>query len=86
MEGTGADGVGISVEVAEFPEPEGLPESSAEGEGLGVSESSPKIFVGPERVGVLKAFFSKPSCKGCIIFFQICAAGLPVTYIRAGVS
>ena len=84
-DGVGALGVGISVPLVLLLS-EGLSEASSEGEGLGVADNSPKIFVGPERVGVLKALYSKPSLSGYIIFFQICAEGLPVTYMRAGVS
>ena len=86
-DGTGALGLGLVISVPlELSLAEGLSEASSDGEGLGVSDNSPKMFVGPERVGVLKALYSKPSLSGYIIFFQICAAGLPVTYIRAGVS
>ena len=85
-DGSGGVGVGISVPLESSPLSDGLSEASSDGEGLGVADNSPKMFVGPERLGVLKALYGSPSFNGYIIFFQICAAGLPETYIRAGVS
>ena len=85
-EGTGALGVGISVPLVSSPLSDGLSDASSDGEGLGVADNSPNMFVGPERSGVLKALYSRPSLSGYIIFFQICAEGLPDTYIREGVS
>ena len=76
-EGVGAVGVGVavgmSVPLAGLPEAlsEGSSEASSEGEGLGVVESSPNIFVGPLKLGVVKALYSRPSLSGYIIFFQI---------------
>ena len=64
----------------------GSSEGSSEGEGLGDSSRSPKMLVGPPRVGVLKSLYSRPSWMGIMSFLQIWAAGLPETYIRAGVS
>lgn len=64
----------------------GSSEGSSEGEGLGDSSRLPKMFVGPPRVGVLKSLYSRPSWIGIMSFLQIWAAGLPETYIRAGVS
>ena len=86
MEGFGALGVGMSVPVVSLPLSDGLSEASSDGEGLGVADSSPKMFVGPDRLGVLKDLYSRPSLSGYIIFFHICAEGFPVTYIREGVS
>jgi len=85
-EGVGALGVGISVPLEVLPLGDGLSEINSDGDGLGVSANSPKMFVGPVRVGVLKSLYGKPSFSEYIIFFQICAAGLPETYIRDGVS
>ena len=70
-EGVGALGVGISVPLVLPLLSDGLSEASSDGEGLGVADNSPKMFVGPERFGVLKVLYSRPSLSGYIIFFQI---------------
>jgi len=55
-EGVGAVGVGDGISVADAsPLSDGLSDASSDGEGLGVSDNSPKMFVGPEKLGVLKA-------------------------------
>jgi hypothetical protein len=84
--GVGDTGGSVPPLAGAFVPSEGLSEASSEGEGLGDSARSPKMFVGPEKAGVWKAFCSRPSCRGCMSFFHICAAGFPFTFMRVGVS
>ena len=90
VDGTGAVGVGLGLTSVSLEGPEGLGLSEgsmdSEGEGLGVSFRSPKISVGPESVGVLKFLYSRPSWRGCMIFFHVAAAGFPEARTRSGVS
>lgn len=65
---------------------DGDSEGDSVGSGEGDSLRSPKISVGPLKVGVLKVLYSRPSWIGCIILRHIWAAGLPETFIRSGVS
>ena len=52
----GAVGVGDGISVSEASTlSDGLSDDSSDGDGLGVSDNSPKMFVGPEKLGVLNA-------------------------------
>lgn len=62
--GGGVEGFGMSVPLEGISElfGDGFSETSSDGDGLGDSDKSPKIFVGPERVGFLKSLYGSPSC------------------------
>ena len=85
-EAGGAEEFGLSVSFPGFFESSGEFVGDTVADGLGDTEKSPKMFVAAAIVGVLKSLYAKPSLSGYIIFFQICAAGFPETYIRSGVS
>ena len=50
------------------PEAAGEEDDSGDGDALSTTVRLPKIFVGPERVGVLKFLYVRPSLRGYMAF------------------